>query len=178
MNKNINGINRNDKSPTQRFEEKRKINYQIKNTLLSIWILLFTIFAFCKCGNDNSQAVNNAPAIQAPPAAPAPIQIDARQLINEYILNEVRANDNYKHHILIVKAIVSDIAETDAETGTQPPMVLCSQHIIQGTLYEIACRFKNRSDINKINMGNTITFEGECKGILNGVIVFTDCELQ
>ena len=146
----------------------------MKHTFLTSVLFLITISIFCRCGNDNSQTGNIAPVFQAPP----PIQIDGMQLINEYINNEVRANDNYKHHILKVTAIVSDIAETDAETGTQPPMVLCSQHIIKGTLYEIASRFKNRSNINKISIGNTVTFAGECRGILNGVIVFTNCELQ
>jgi hypothetical protein len=91
------------------------------------------------------------------------VTVDAKNLLDDYTLDEAAANQKYYDKIIEVKGIVSKIETTD--TGN-------SIYInADNELSYIICEMENSNDAKSIKEGDNVTIKGKCTGYLSDVIL-------
>lgn len=95
--------------------------------------------------------------------------ISASNLVQAYVENEVRADENYKNKSFYVEGNVTDIKKD----------ILDKIYVtLEGSemFREVQCYFDNKETASKIEKGMRVTFYGKCDGLMMNVMM-KNCEL-
>jgi hypothetical protein len=144
-------------------------------------IVVLTAVLLSGRSDDGKQAAPNNPPFgnqvpNNPLTKPVPIAVSARQLVEEYKDNEVRANDKYRWKILQVSGTIHQIR--DAPNGRQVIVELKpgTELLVLDT---VMCSF-NQSDreaVSQLSKGNELTVEGLCEGKVLFGVGLQNCKL-
>lgn len=95
--------------------------------------------------------------------------VTASEITQDYIDNEVRADDTYKGKTFYVEGTVSDIKK---DIMGDIYVTLSGSEIFR----EVQCYFDNSSIASSIEKGMRVTFLGKCDGLMMNVLM-KDCKL-
>lgn len=95
--------------------------------------------------------------------------IYATNLIQSYIDNEVRADENFKGKTFYVEGIVSDIKK---DIMDDIYVTLKSADLIR----EVQCYFDDKAIASQLEKGMRVTFYGTCEGLMMNVLM-KNCKL-
>jgi hypothetical protein len=90
--------------------------------------------------------------------------ISAQDLVQNYINNEVRADENFKNKQFYVEGTVSDIKKDimdDIYVTLEGPEIL----------REVQCYFDDKETASKLEKGMRVTFYGKCDGLMMNVLM-------
>ncbi len=104
---------------------------------------------------------------------PAPKDVELRSLLSEYADNEVRADSNFKNHVIQTSGIVDDVKKD----------IMDSVYITVGTgrrfeIPQVQC-FVADDQVSKaanLSKGSRVSVRGRVRGLMMNVLVH-DCEI-
>lgn len=161
---------------------KREKNDLVGNivvlTIGGLFLMGIITYSMTSKPSASRPAASQTPASPQPPGVkiePAPINIMAAQLMNEYESNELAADHQYKGKILVVRGKVGRIGKAIGdgyitlvdESGTS------SRNVI--------CMMKNNDDLIPLKPGQQVVIRGTCQGktenFMSSSIAMMDCEI-
>lgn len=145
-----------------------------KNVLLYYGIgalVLYVIirgFAYFSLVNDNISSNNTQSSANY--TQEEAIKVTAKDLYNDYNINQVNADNNYKGKVVILTGEVSNITSTGDE--------ICIG-LLGNSITQFSCYFDNNqsNSIGELRKGQTITIEGRLRG-KSWNICIDDCVLR
>jgi len=93
----------------------------------------------------------------------------AKQLMAEYMGNEVRADENFKGKVFWVTGTVKDIGK---DILNKPYITLNSTDLIRS----VQCYIDDKQALSSLEKGAQVTIKGTCKGLMVNVLM-KDCEI-
>lgn len=95
--------------------------------------------------------------------------ITAKQLIAEYVANEVSADNNFKGKTFYVSGTITDVKK---DIMGKIYVTLHGDDLIR----KVQCFFEDAETAAKLSKGMEVTFMGNCKGLMMNVLM-KDCKL-
>jgi len=178
MKKNINEINRNDKTPTERWEDERfesterhERRQNIKRGLtflIPITVIFVAIIIIANQQQSQTTALPITPADTYQPP-PAPQHVAALDLFHEYHTNEVKADQDYKGK-RVTMIIRIDQVSKDAFDGAY-----VEYHLGSYGLADLWFYFDDQNYLASLKQGSNLNVEGTCTGMIMGTVIFKNC---
>lgn len=141
--------------------------------LFSVMVVAFVIYAFIQI--DKSQArLENSTKSETQEETVADLSVDYEDIYTAYKENELRADDTYKNNRYQISAKVNGMS-TDGLFNQTGGATLTMETSVGSTIVFFTAEFEKEQEeaLKTINVGDTITFQGECLSVGTWV----DCEL-
>lgn len=138
----------------------------LKKHFASIFVLL--IFAFLAVGSTDTDVDTRKVQSQEPDYV-----LRANDLINEYDVNEVSADDKYKGKIVVVTGTIQSIGK---DIMDQAYIVIGGEGFLDG----IQCMFTKgeHRTIARLSKGQMVTVKGEVRGKSIGNVLMEKCHIN
>lgn len=136
-------------------------------------VLVFLIYAFIQI--DKSQArLENSTKSETQEETVVDLSVDYEDIYTAYKENELRADDTYKNNRYQISAKVNGMS-TDGLFNQTGGATLTMETSVGSTIVFFTAEFEKEQEeaLKTINVGDTITFQGECLSAGTWV----DCEL-
>ncbi len=141
--------------------------------LFCAMVLVFLIYAFIQI--DKSQArLENSTKSETQEETVVDLSVDYEDIYTAYKQNELRADDTYKNNRYQISAKVNGMS-TDGLFNQTGGATLTMETSVGSTIVFFTAEFEKEQEeaLKTINVGDTITFQGECLSAGTWV----DCEL-
>lgn len=153
----------------------RKKDIIIKSVagVFCVIVLVFLIYAFIQI--DKSQArLENSTKSETQEETVVDLSVDYEDIYTAYKENELRADDTYKNNRYQISAKVNGMS-TDGLFNQTGGATLTMETSVGSTIVFFTAEFEKEQEeaLKTINVGDTITFQGECLSAGTWV----DCEL-
>ena len=141
--------------------------------VFSIIVIVFVIYIFVQV--DKSQArLENSTKSKTQEETAVDLSVDYEDIYTAYKENELRADDTYKNNRYQISAKVNGMS-TDGLFNQTGGATLTMETSVGSTIVFFTAEFEKEQEeaLKTINVGDTITFQGECLSAGTWV----DCEL-
>jgi len=123
-----------------------------------ILLLFFGVFNSDKASENNQQ-------IETPS-----LSVNAGQLIQDYLSNQINANEKYQNKIISIGGIIYEVGE-DWSGGNY--VMLRKEYEYNG----VQCEFDTPEELTNLHKGQYITLKGKVIGFTNGLVLIDDCSV-
>ena len=129
-----------------------------------IFIFIFIFLWLSGTFNSNKTSKNNL-QIETPS-----LSVNAEQLIQDYLSNQISANEKYQNKIASVGGIIYEVGE-DWSGGNY--VILRKEYEYNG----VQCEFNTPEELTNLHKGQYITLKGKIIGFTNGLVLIDDCSV-
>ncbi len=136
----------------------------IKNIVGGIILGIILIFIFSG-GNSNNTSDSTGQQIQNPA-----ISINAEQLIQDYVSNQINADEKYQNKIVLVDGMIYEVGQ-DWSGGNY--VMLRNDYEYNG----VQCEFKTKDALMNLYKGQYITLKGKVIGFTKGLVLIDGCSV-
>ncbi|WP_276131625.1 OB-fold protein [Polluticoccus soli] len=132
-------------------------------------IVLIVVVAIGMFGGDDETKSTASESASSAPVENA-MRVDATEIVNAYIKNEVAADNQYKGKKMIVAGTIADIGKDIMDDA------YITIHATSDELRAVQCTFADPQQVASLSKGQQIAVKGVCKGLMMNVLV-DDCVL-
>lgn len=134
------------------FHKKKGIMSSLFLLILSVTCVLFSAYLITMPENENIAEID-----------PEQLSVTFDEIYLEYESNELRADEKYKNNRYTITATVNGM-ETDGLLNWSGGATLTMETKVDGTIVFFYASFEKEQEeaLKSINVGDEITFEGEC----------------